>query len=52
MDGMDVLMNNAGISGPIVPIEELHPEDWAKVMQVDLKETFNVARMAVPYLKK
>jgi len=52
MGGIDVLVNNAGISGPTAPIEELNPDDWEKVMQVDLNGTFNVTRMAIPYLKK
>ncbi|GAL87106.1 3-ketoacyl-ACP reductase [Sporocytophaga myxococcoides] len=52
MSGLDVLVNNAGISGPTAPVEKINPDDWEKVMQVDLTGTFNVTRMAIPYLKK
>ena len=52
LGGLDVLVNNAGVSGPTAPVEEMDPDAWEKVMQVDLTGTFNVTRMAIPYLKK
>jgi NAD(P)-dependent dehydrogenase (short-subunit alcohol dehydrogenase family) len=52
LDGLDVLVNNAGISGPTAPVEHTDPDAWEKVMQVDLTGTFNVTRVAIPHLKK
>ena len=52
MDGLDVLVNNAGISGPTAPVEDMDPDAWEKVMQIDLTGTFNVTRLAIPHLKK
>jgi NAD(P)-dependent dehydrogenase (short-subunit alcohol dehydrogenase family) len=52
LGGLDVLVNNAGISGPTAPVEEINPDDWEKVMQIDLNGTFNVTRLAIPHLKK
>jgi NAD(P)-dependent dehydrogenase (short-subunit alcohol dehydrogenase family) len=52
LGGLDVLVNNAGISGPTAPVEEIDPNEWEKVMQIDLNGTFNVTRMSIPYLKK
>jgi len=52
MGGYDVLINNAGIAGPTAPVDEVNPDDWEKVMQVDLNGTFNVSRLVIPYLKK
>src|SRR5437868_2232871 len=52
LGGIDVLVNNAGIAGPTAPIEEIDPDEWEKVMQIDLTGTFNVTRQAIPHLKK
>ena len=52
LGGLDVLINNAGISGPTAPVEQIDPAEWEKVMQVDLNGTFNVTRIAIPFLKK
>ncbi|HET7400297.1 MAG TPA: SDR family oxidoreductase [Usitatibacter sp.] len=52
LGGLDVLVNNAGIAGPTAPVEQVDPDAWEKVMQIDLNGTFNVTRVAIPHLKK
>jgi NAD(P)-dependent dehydrogenase (short-subunit alcohol dehydrogenase family) len=52
LGGLDVLVNNAGISGPTAPVEELDPDAWEQVMQINLNGTFNVTRLAIPHLKR
>jgi len=52
LGGLDVLVNNAGMSGPTAPVEDMDPDEWEKVIQVDLNGTFNITRLAIPHLKK
>ena len=52
MGGIDVLVNNAGNAGPTARVEELHPEDWDRCLDVCLTGQFNCTRVAVPYLRK
>ncbi len=51
LGGLDTLVNNAGISGPTGPVDEIAPEDWDHCLNVCLTGQFNMARAAVPHLK-
>lgn len=48
---LDVLVNNAGISGPTAAVENIGISDWDKTIAVDLNAQFYVTRLAVPMLK-
>jgi NAD(P)-dependent dehydrogenase (short-subunit alcohol dehydrogenase family) len=49
---LDLLVNNAGVSGPTAPVEEIAPADWDRTVAVDLNGQFYCTRRAVPLLKK
>ena len=51
LGGLDVLVNNAGIGGPVGCIEELDEEGWRRTLDVNLTGAFLCARKAVPILK-
>jgi 2-dehydro-3-deoxy-L-rhamnonate dehydrogenase (NAD+) len=44
---LDIVVNNAGITGRSFPITELTDEDWASVIACDLTSVFVVSRAAV-----
>ena len=48
--GLDILVQNAGIY-PWTLIEKTSPEEWDKVLAVNLKGTFLAARAALPHMK-
>jgi 3-oxoacyl-[acyl-carrier protein] reductase len=49
---VDVLVNNAGINGPVVPSWEYPVEMWEKVIAVDLTSVFYCCRVAVPHMRQ
>jgi NAD(P)-dependent dehydrogenase (short-subunit alcohol dehydrogenase family) len=51
-DGVDVLVNNAGIAGPTALVEDVHPAAWRECLAVGLDSHFLLARLVVPYLKQ
>lgn len=52
LGGLDVLVNNAGVSGPTGRVEEINPDDWDRCIEVCLTAQFNCARLAVPHLRR
>ena len=51
LGGLDVLVNNAGISGPTARVEDVLDEDWSRTLAVNLDGQFYSTRRFVPHLK-
>ena len=47
---IDVLVNNAGIAGPTVPVIQYPVEEWEKVIKVDLTGPFLCCRAVAPHM--
>ena len=49
---IDILINNAGITGPTTPLWEYDVEMWNKIVQINLMGTFNCCKTIVPNMIK
>lgn len=49
---VDVLVNNAGVIGPIGMLEGCDPNSWAHNLLVNLVGVFNCCRAALPYFQR
>lgn len=49
---IDVLVNNAGISGVDKPTHEITEEEWDKVINVNVKGVFLCAKHVIPYMQE
>ena len=52
LGGLDVLINNAGVAGLTLPVDQMPPDDWDKVVAINLTAMFDVCRLAIPHLKQ
>lgn len=51
LGGLDVLINNAGITGPTARVEDISIQEWDRTIAIDLNGMFYCTRRAVPLLK-
>ena len=49
---IDILINNAGITGPTQPLWEYNIEKWDEIVKINLFGTFNCCRAIVPNMIK
>jgi 3-oxoacyl-[acyl-carrier protein] reductase len=45
-----ILVNNAGINGPVAPVWEYPPDAWERVLAIDLTAVFYCTRVVVPHM--
>ena len=49
---IDVLVNNAGLLGPRMAIEEYPEDEWHRVLDANLTGPFLVSKAAIPYMRE
>ena len=49
--GLDVMVNNAGISGAAKPTDQVTEEEWDRVQAVNVKGVFFGTKHAIPHLR-
>ncbi|TMG78536.1 MAG: SDR family oxidoreductase [Betaproteobacteria bacterium] len=49
---IDVLVNNAGIAGPSMPVVDYPVSEWKRVIDIDLNGPFLCCRAVVPHMVK
>ena len=49
-DSIDILVCNAGISGPTMKVWEYPPEEWQNVIDIDLTGVFNCLHAVTPIM--
>ncbi len=50
--GLDVAVNNAGIITPMTTIDEIDPQQWARVMAINLEGVWNCLRYELPVMEE
>ena len=51
LGGLDVIVNNIGVAGPIGPVEEIDPDEFDRCVRINLGATFRVTHHGVPRLR-
>ena len=49
---IDILINNAGITGPTTELWNYNNGDWKKIIEINLHGTFYCCKVIVPYMLK
>jgi NAD(P)-dependent dehydrogenase (short-subunit alcohol dehydrogenase family) len=49
---LHILVNNAGINGPVLPVMEYPEEQWSRVIAVNLNGVFHCTKAVLPTMRK
>jgi NAD(P)-dependent dehydrogenase (short-subunit alcohol dehydrogenase family) len=50
--GIQILVNNAGISGPNKPTHEIELEEWQKLININVNGVFLCTKHVIPYMQQ
>lgn len=48
--GVSILVNNAGIPGPVAALTDIEPEEWDEVFDVNVRGTYLLCRAFLPWM--
>ncbi len=48
---IDIMVNNAGVNGPVKPVWEYAAEEWDRVVAVNMTGVFNCCRAAIGHMR-
>lgn len=48
VDDVSILINNAGVPGPVKPLDEIEPAEWDEVFDVNVRGTYLMCRAFIP----
>ena len=48
--GVDILVANAGVTGPLVPFWEVGEDDWRRTLEVNLSGAWRAAKAVAPHM--
>ena len=49
---VSIVINSAGVAGSNAPVDEYDPEEWRRVVEINLTGTFFVNRVVIPSMKR
>ncbi len=49
---IDFLVNNAGYAGPTGPLDDYDPDEWQRIVQINLVGTYHACRLVVPAMRR
>jgi 3-oxoacyl-[acyl-carrier protein] reductase len=49
---IDFLVNSAGFAGPTVPLDAYDPDQWTRIVDVNLVGVYNVCRAVLPLMRQ
>ncbi|SAL27017.1 SDR family NAD(P)-dependent oxidoreductase [Caballeronia humi] len=49
---IEILVNNAGLNGPIAPVWDYPADQWQRVLEIDLTGVFNCCRAVIPHMRE
>lgn len=52
LSGIELLVNNAGIAGPVARLEDQPIDSWRQTIDINLNGTFLMTRRAIPLLRR